>query len=88
MAQLKLANTHIDELNNKVGLQESIILNLEKKDTNNQEIILSERRKTEIYQEELKTTQKELRKLKAKRTFERILSGAIFVTLSYLYITK
>ena len=47
-----------------------------------------EKKKTEIYQKELKITQKELKRIKAKRTFTNIISGVLIGTLTYLYITK
>jgi hypothetical protein len=45
-------------------------------------------KKVSVYQTELKNTQKELRKVKAKRTFGKIISGVIIGGLTYLYITK
>ena len=58
------------------------------KEENYNTIISDERRKNEIYQTELKSTQKELKKIKAKKTFTNIISAVLIGTLTYMYITK
>jgi hypothetical protein len=75
-------------LETKVSLQDKIIETQQKKEENFQKIIVDLEKKVTIYQGELKTTQKELRKLKAKKTFTNIIGGVIIGTLTYLYITK
>ncbi len=87
-AQLKMSNQHITELENMVSLKDSVIDKMKLKEENYNLIILDERKKTEIYQKELKITQKELKRIKAKRTFTNIISGVLIGTLTYLYITK
>ena len=87
-AQLKMSNQHITELENMVSLKDSVIDKMKLKEENYNLIILDERKKTEIYQKELKITQKELKRIKAKRTFNNIISGVLIGTLTYLYITK
>ncbi len=87
-AQLKMSNQHIIELENMVSLKDSVIDKMKLKEENYNLIILDERKKTEIYQKELKITQKELKRIKAKRTFTNIISGVLIGTLTYLYITK
>ncbi len=87
-AQLKMSNQHIIELENMVSLKDSVIDKMKLKEENNNLIISDERKKTEIYQKELKITQKELKRIKAKRTFTNIISGVLIGTLTYLYITK
>lgn len=87
-AQLELSNRMISELQSKNVLQGNIISNYEKKEQNYLTIVTELEKKVSIYQSELKTTQKELRKIKAKRTFTNIISGVIIGGLTYLYITK
>lgn len=87
-AQLKMSNQHITELENMVSLKDSVIDKMKLKEENYNLIISDERKKTEIYQKELKITQKELKRIKAKRTFTNIISGVLIGTLTYLYITK
>ena len=87
-AQLKMSNQHITELENMVSLKDSVIDKMKLKEENYNLIISDEKKKTEIYQKELKITQKELKRIKAKRTFTNIISGVLIGTLTYLYITK
>lgn len=87
-AQLELSNRMISELQSKNVLQGNIISNYEKKEQNYLTVVTELEKKISIYQTELKTTQKELRKIKAKRTFTNIISGVIIGGLTYLYITK
>jgi hypothetical protein len=88
IAQLSLANIQITQLELKVVYQDSVIQKLKSKEDNYITLIDSEKRKNEILNDEIKTTQKELRKVKTKKTFSQIISGAIILTLSYLYTTK
>jgi hypothetical protein len=85
---LNLSNRFISELENKVLLQDKIIQTQQKKEENFQQIIVGLEKKVSIYESELKSTQKELRKLKAKRTFTNLIGGVLIGTLTYLYITK
>jgi peptidoglycan hydrolase CwlO-like protein len=78
----------IAELQSKTVLQDNIISNYEKKEQNYLGIVTELEKKVSVYQTELKNTQKELRKVKAKRTFGKIISGVIIGGLTYLYITK
>ena len=88
IAQLSLANIQITQLELKVTYQDSVIQKLKSKEDNYITLVESEKRKNEILNDEIKTTQKELRKVKTKKTFSQTISGAIILTLSYLYITK
>lgn len=88
VTELKLANSHIKQLETKSEYQDSIIIYLREKEKNYITLIESEKRKNEILNDEIKKTQKELKKVTAKKTFYNLVSGAIIVTLSYLYITK
>jgi hypothetical protein len=85
---LNLSNRFISELENKVLLQDKIIQTQQKKEENFQQIIVGLEKKVSIYESELKSTQKELRKLKSKRTFTNLIGGVLIGTLTYLYITK
>ena len=88
LAQLDLSNRMIVELQSKTVLQDNIISNYEKKEQNYLGIVTELEKKVSVYQTELKNTHKELRKVKAKRTFGKIISGVIIGGLTYLYITK
>jgi len=88
ITELKLANSQIKQLEIKSEYQDSIIIYLREKEKNYVTLIDGEKRKNEILNDEIKKTQKELKKLSAKKTFYNLVSGAIIVTLSYLYITK
>ena len=61
-AQLKLSNVHIKELENKTYIQDTIITTLKLKEQNYITLVEQERRKTLIYQDELKLAQKEIKK--------------------------
>lgn len=88
ITELKLANSQIKQLEIKSEYQDSIIIYLREKEKNYVTLIDGEKRKNEILNDEIKKTQKELKKVSAKKTFYNLVSGAIIVTLSYLYITK
>ncbi len=88
LSQLKITNQQVVELEQIIVLKDSVITKMKLKEDNYNLIIADERKKTEIYQDELKKTQKELKKLKAKRTFTRIISAVVIGTLTYLYIVK
>lgn len=88
ITELKLANSQIKQLEIKSEYQDSIIIYLREKEKNYITLIDGEKRKNEILNDEIKKTQKELKKVTAKKTFYNLVSGAIIVTLSYLYITK
>jgi hypothetical protein len=88
LAQLDLSNRMIAELQSKTVLQDNIISNYEKKEQNYLGVVTELEKKVSVYQTELKNTQKELRKVKAKRTYGKIISGVIIGGLTYLYITK
>jgi hypothetical protein len=88
IVQLDLSNRMIVELQAKTVLQDNIISNYEKKEQNYLGIVTELEKKVSVYQTELKNTQKELKKVKAKRTFGKIISGVIIGGLTYLYITK
>ena len=88
ITELKLANSQIKQLEIKSEYQDSIIIYLREKEKNYVTLIDGEKRKIEILNDEIKKTQKELKKVTAKKTFYNLVSGAIIVTLSYLYITK
>lgn len=88
IAQLTMVNYQVYQLENKIGYQDSIIRNFKSKEENFNILLEGEKRKNEILNQEIKSTQKELRKVKTKKTFTQVISAAIIATLSYLYITK
>lgn len=86
--QLKLSNLEIIELEKIIVLKDTVISKMKIKEDNYNILILDERRKNQIYQTELKDTQKELKKVKVKKTFTNIISTVLIGTLTFLYITK
>jgi len=83
-----LANLEITQLDLKISYQDSVINSLKDKEQNYITMLESENRKNDILNDEIKEFQKELKKVKTKKTFSQIISGAIILSLSYLYITK
>ena len=88
IAQLTMVNYEVSQLEIKIGYQDSIIRNFKSKEENFNILLEGEKRKNEILNQEIKSTQKELRKVKTKKTFTQVISAAIIATVSYLYITK
>lgn len=87
-SQLQFANLTIVKQTEKIDVQKQIIDKLEQKDQNNQIIITELNKKVTIFEKELLITQKELRKVKAKKTFTNLIMGGIVGVMTYLYITK
>ena len=87
-SQLQFANLTIGKQTEKIDVQKQIIDKLEQKDQNNQTIITELNKKVTIFEKELLITQKELRKVKAKKTFTNLIMGGIVGVMTYLYITK
>jgi hypothetical protein len=65
-AQLKITNQQLEETKKIVSIKDSVINKLELKNSNSELIINSERDKFKIIDEQLKKTEKELRKEKIK----------------------
>jgi hypothetical protein len=87
-AQLKLANSHISELEKKSETQDSMIISYVKLDQGNKEIINGLERKVEILEAEFKSVSKELRKQKIKSKFTNVLGSTSILTLLVLFIVK
>jgi hypothetical protein len=88
VSQLQFANLTIGKQSEKIEVQKQIIDRLEQKDQNNQIIVTELNKKVTIFEKELLITQKELRKVKAKKTFTNLIMGGIVGVMTYLYITK
>lgn len=88
ISQLQFANLTIGKQGEKLQVQKEIIDRLEQKDQNNGVIITELNKKVTIFEKELLITQKELRKVKAKKTFTNLIMGGLVGVMSYLYITK
>ena len=88
ISQLGFANMTIAKQTEKITVQGEIITRLEQKDQNNSVIISELNKKVGIFEKELSNTQKELRKVKAKKTFSTIIMGGLVGVMTYLYITK
>lgn len=87
-AELKLANEQILLLNQKITLKDSIISGHIQKSVMYEDRIKNEQLKFETQGLWVKDLQKENKKLKAKLTFTKILSGILVGGLTYLYIMK
>ncbi len=88
ISQLSFANMTIAKQTEKIIVQGEIITRLEQKDQNNSVIISELNKKVGIFEKELSNTQKELRKVKAKKTFSTIIMGGLVGVMTYLYISK
>lgn len=88
ISQLQFANLTIGKQVEKLQVQKEIIDRLEQKDQNNGVIITELNKKVTIFEKELLITQKELRKVKAKKTFTNLIMGGLVGVMTYLYITK
>lgn len=88
ISQLQFANLTIGKQGEKLQVQKEIIDRLEQKDQNNGVIITELNKKVTIFEKELLITQKELRKVKAKKTFTNLIMGGLVGVMTYLYITK
>ena len=88
ISQLRFAKMTIAKQTEKISVQGEIITRLEQKDQNNSVIISELNKKVGIFEKELSNTQKELRKVKAKKTFSTIIMGGLVGVMTYLYITK
>lgn len=87
-AQLKLTNQQLEETKKVIVLKDSIINKLETKNSNYEIIVKSERDKFEILDEQLRTTQKELRKEIIKSKIFKSLTSVATLVIGALLITK
>lgn len=84
----KLDKKEIFELNNKIIFLEKVNATWVEKDSLSTQIISKTEEKVEIYKEENKNLNKEIKRLKTKNTLFNIVSGAIIAPLTYLLIFK
>lgn len=87
-AQLRLTNQQLEETKKVILLKDSIINKLETKNSNYEIIVKSERDKFEILDEQLRTTQKELRKEIIKSKIFKSLTSVATLVIGALLITK
>lgn len=87
-AQLKITNKQLEETKKIVSLKDSVIGKLELKYSNSELIINSERDKFKIIDEQLKKTEKELRKEKIKTKIFKSLTTVGVLVIGALLITN
>jgi hypothetical protein len=85
-AQLKITNEQLQETKKIVSIKDSVINKLELKNSNSELIINSERDKFSIINEQLKKTEKELRKERIKTKIFKSLTTIGALTIGALLI--
>jgi hypothetical protein len=83
-----LDKKEIYQLNNKILYLEKTNQTWQEKDSLSSVIIKETEQKVEIYKEENKNLNKEVKRLKTKNTLFNIISGAIIAPLTYMIIFK
>lgn len=84
----ELTIQHLELVENKSLVQDSIINLYKQKTTDFLKQISAEEQKTAIWQDQYKVVAKKCKKLKAKLAFTKITLTGIIGGLTYLYITK
>lgn len=87
-AELKLTVDHVQLLEQKITLKDSIIAGREKQLVLCDERVLNEQKKFDVQSLWVKDLQKQNKKLKVKLRFIQITGTAIIGGLTYLYVTK
>jgi len=87
-AQLKITNQQLEETKKIVSIKDSVINKLELKNSNSEIIISSERDKFKIIEEQLKKTEKELRREKIKTKIFKSLTTVGTLVIGALLITN
>jgi hypothetical protein len=87
-AQLKITNQQLEETKKIVSIKDSVINKLELKNSNSELIINSERDKYKIIDDQLKKTEKELRKEKIKTKIFKSLTTVGTLIIGALLITN
>jgi predicted peptidase len=87
-AQLRVTNQQLEETKKMVSIKDSIINKLELKNSNSEIIINSERDKFVILDEQLKKTEKELKREKTKTKIFKSLTTIGTLVIGALLITN
>jgi len=87
-AQLKITNQQLEETKKIVSIKDSVINKLELKNSNSELIINSERDKFKIIDDQLKKTEKQLRKEKIKTKIFKSLTTVGALVIGALLITN
>lgn len=87
-AELKLTVNHLQLLQQKITLKDSIIVGRERQLVLCDERVINEQKKFDVQSLWIKDLQKQNKRLKAKLRFIQITGTAIVGGLTYLYITK
>jgi len=87
-AQLKITNQQLEETKKIVSIKDSVINKLELKNSNSELIINSERDKYKIIDDQLKKTEKQLRREKIKTKIFKSLTTVGALVIGALLITN
>jgi len=87
-AQLKVTNQQLEETKKIVSIKDSVISKLELKNSNSELMINSEREKFKIIDEQLKKTEKDLKKEKIKTRIFKSLTSVGVLVIGVLLITN
>jgi len=87
-AQLKITNQQLEETKKIVSMKDSVINKLELKNSNSEIIINSERDKFKIIDEQLKKTERELKKERIKTKIFKSLTSVGALVIGALLITN
>jgi hypothetical protein len=87
-AQLKITNEQLQETKKIVSMKDSVISKLELKNSNSELIINSERDKFSIIDEQLKKTEKQLRKERIKTKIFKSLTTISTLAIGVLLIVN
>ena len=82
IAELKLANEQITQLEEKVVLKDSVIVTMQKKEENYQTIIKSQDEKYLVLEDHTKKLEVQLKKEKVKNKFKTYIGGGLIAILS------
>lgn len=87
-AELKITNAQLSETKKIVSVKDSIINKLQDKNSSTEQILTLEREKYSIIDNQLKSTQKELKKEKLKTKIFKTLTSFGAITIGVLLITN
>jgi len=88
IAELKLANEQITQLEEKVVLKDSVIVTMQKKEENYQTIIKSQDEKYLVLEDHTKKLEVQLKKEKVKNKFKTYIGGGLIAILSVFLLIQ
>ena len=88
IAELKLANEQITQLEEKVVLKDSVIVTMQKKEENYQTIIKSQDEKYLVLEDHTKKLEVQLKKEEVKNKFKTYIGGGLIAILSVFLLIQ